>query len=155
MENIFIIIVILLLCTRSNDLELLCLIAIGANIALFISLFNLDIAIYYALNAVLAMSLAYFAAYKIETQSAKVYASIMVIQGCVCLTLVANWTHITNELLQYTLSVYNNMIHLIIISVGIAGSDNFFSRIYYRYDRSYNQRCCRSSGDNKADWRKI
>lgn len=133
--NIITIILMLLLCIKSKDKKMPLLIAFGATVAFVIYQLNIDIAVYYALNGVLAISLSWLATTKVDTKPAGLYSSLMFSQCILCFILVVDIAPDANYFMQETLELYNDMIYLIIICIGIIASDNFFTRLYYSYAR--------------------
>lgn len=134
--NIVTVILMLSLCIKSKDRSLPLLIVFGATMAAVIWYINPDIAAYYALNALLAMILAWIAVNDIDTDASELYSYLMAAQAVFCLALVVDITPEANDFIEELLELYNLVIYLIILCIGVIGSDNFLTRIYNRYARS-------------------
>jgi len=124
-ENLIVVLAMRLLMTKASDNRLIYLIA--ASCALFELMFhaNIDIALYYAVNATISAAIAFISIKYIKTLSAKVFSVFMLMQGALCLALIPDWSYTVNELLQFNLTQYNDILILVLIALGVTSSAKF------------------------------
>ena len=126
--NLIVTITMLLLCLSVKDKSLLLLIALPCVAFELIYMANMDIALYYAVNAMVCMFTAVIAVSVIKSTSAKTLAIFLSAQSLLCLALVPDWGFSINEWLQFKLSDFNDILVIILIALGVAGSDNTIRR---------------------------
>ena len=131
MENITVIIVMLLLCLSAKDKSLLFLIAGSCGVFELVYMANMDIALYYGVCAMISMVAAVIAIYVIKSTTSKTLAIFLSMQAIIALCLIPDWSFTANELLQFKLSDFNGILVLILIALGITGSDNAIKRKFY------------------------
>ena len=107
---------------------LLLLIVAEAVISYAIYKAPFDIAIYYSIEAMFSVGVAWVALKYIQGDSSNVYSVIILGQALLCLLLIPSWSYSVNELLQYKLDAYGATLVQISIALGMASSDRI--RIY-------------------------
>ena len=112
----------------AKDKRLLFLIAGSCAVLELVYRTNMDIALYYAVGAMVSIVTAVIAITAIKSVSSKVLVIFLSVQSVVCLCLVPDWPFTGNEWLQFKLSEFNAILTLILIGLGITGSDNILRR---------------------------
>jgi hypothetical protein len=130
MENLFVAVSMFILLFSAKQKAILLIIIAGSLMGPLIDYLIKDIAVFYTLNSITAILLAATSAYYVKNKVGRVYAILMISQTALCFSLVPDWGFKVNNILQYTLTAYNDSIYIVIISIGIAGSDNFLLRLY-------------------------
>ena len=88
--------------------------------------FDFDIALYYSLNAILYSLLA-LSAVKLKSTSSIFYAILMLWQMFFCLVLIPSWGEAGNALIQNTVIYLTDEILIIMLLLGVSGSENLIS----------------------------
>lgn len=149
LANIMTAIIMITLSISSRDNKMMLLIAFGAFASILIWELITDIAAYYALNAVVAVLLSWYAAFKCKGMISDYYSFLMLINSMLCLLLIFDFTPQINTILQNFLELYGNMTYPLIIFIGIAASDNVFTRLYRSYAFGFSGRDFGDRGNNK------
>jgi len=126
MENLYTAIILFVIALNSKYNQLTYLMITGCLVAWLIDSANFDIALYYCLNAVL-FSLLSLCAININSNSALTYAIIVLCQMFFCLTLIPSWGDAGNSFIQNTVTYVNDDVLILILLLGISGSDNVIS----------------------------
>ena len=128
MQNLIIILAMLYLCRSAKDKRLLFLIAGSCAVLELVYRANMDIALYYGVGAMVSVVTAVIAITTIKSVSSKVLVIFLSMQTVICLCLVPDWSFAANEWLQFKLNEFNAILTLILIGLGVTGSDNIFKR---------------------------
>ena len=127
MENTAIAIILLLINQHSKGNQLTHIMIVGCLVATMIEGLNIDIAFYYALNAILLSLLAQHAL-KLKSTSAFLYAIMMIIQMSICVVLFTDYGESLNNTFQEFALYITDKAGIITILLAVSGSDNIISR---------------------------
>jgi len=150
-ENLLIIAVMLLILDSAKNKSLILLIAFFSVIALTVDYLVKDIAIFYSINAVLAMSVSYLSASLRESDSRRVYAILMFMQALICISLVAEWSDNVNATLEHIQAYFNNGLQYVIILLGMVDSGRFFLPSVCDSDNISHPSCNHRGGNSGKD----
>lgn len=128
MENLIVVFAMRLLAIKARDSRLINLIAFSCVVFELTFYANIDIALYYIINALFATFTAYVAYKYIATLSAKVFSVFMLIQSALCLPLIFNWTYSINEALENAMTEYNVILIAALITLGVISNANKSTR---------------------------
>ena len=128
MENIITAILLLSLTAKSNNKELLVIVATGCILSEAMYQFINDVVLYYSIMAIITASLAHRALQSSECNCNVIYALIMLSQGTLCAVLVFSFSSILNELIEAAMDSVGSYVLLISAIVAIMGTDNLISR---------------------------
>lgn len=128
MENVIVITVMMLLCLSAKDKKLPILIAVSCGLIQVVYESSPDIAVYYAVTAMLCVMTAAAGLHFIKSTSSKVLAVLLTAQSALCVILIFDWPFIYNEWLQFKLDELNGILVFILIGLGVTGSDNAIKR---------------------------
>ena len=147
MENLIVIVAMLFLCVSAKDKRLLKLIGVSCAALQILYMSNIDIALYYGACAMISAVTAFFAV-GIGSISGRLLALAMLVQSMLCLFLIPDWGLILNEALQFKLSQFNDILVIILIALGVTGSDNSINNCLFA---SYHSNGNSSRGNNGRD----
>ena len=142
MENLIVIVAMLFLCISAKDKRLLKLIIASCSALQILYMVNIDIALYYGVCGMISVVTAFYAV-GVKSASGNVLAAVMLIQAMFCIFLIPDWSFTINELLQFKLSKFNDILVIILIAIGMCGSDNSISNYLlasYRSNRHSSRR---------------
>lgn len=130
MDSIIISALLLMLTYKSNNRELLIIVATGCISSETVFILMDDVALYYSALTMIAATLAY-KAFILDTTASKLYSVLTVINGTLCCFLIFSFTHEFNTFIESTIIMYNEYMLLIVFIVAIIGSDNIITRTYH------------------------
>lgn len=126
MENLIVIGAMLFLAIGAKDKRLLKLIGVSCAVLQMLYMANIDIALYYGVCAMVSVVTSFFAV-GVRSVSGGLLAAVMLMQAALCLFLIPDWAFTINELLQFKLTQFNDILIIILIALGITGSDNIIN----------------------------
>lgn len=88
---------------------------------------DMDIALYYSIQGLISIATAHIAL-RIWTFESNVVATLMLMQFLICFSLVPDWGYSINNVLQFKLQDFNDMMMIILIVIGAASSGEFNGR---------------------------
>ena len=145
MENLIVIVAMIFLCISAKDKSLLKLIGLSCAALQILYMSNIDIALYYGVCAMVSVVTALFAI-GVRSAPGNLLAVTMLVQAMFCLFLIPDWTFTINESLQFKLTEFNDILVIILIALGVTGSDNSISNYLLASYRSNSHGSGRGNG---------
>ena len=148
MDNLLTAVILYIIALNSKSNKLTYLMILGCLAAWLIDSLDFDIALYYSLNAILFSLLSLYAV-NIRSTSSVFYAILMIIQMFICLVLVPDCGEAGNSFIQGAAIYITGEALIIMMLIGVAGSENTISNSFSDSGRSSGVDNNRDHRDNK------